>query len=689
MTAASIKQLELIRAEAIPIEPWTDISTTGHGNHGTCQGRWRYSNTQEARRFINVPSKEDPTDKVVKYFTGGPSLDWIRWECTKGLEPWPILWSHPHQPEYRSGWVAEPEGEKCLDVIASAGFVAITQMGQTTVDEIATRYSELRFKVAGVVYVADHDKRGRYKADRAIEAAEMAGLPLVVIHANDVFEGLPEGGSIDDVDDVGAAMEMIQAAARSAQQSAQTTCAEPVELAVPTDPKDSPAQPSAQSELKQVGEGRDRFTLDLLLPPDIAGSIGFLARSWPTDALSLAMPFMGGMSGLLRLGTTVSNEPGNEVPANLFMAMVGKTGDCKSPVFKELVEKPAKGLIARERDFHKVALQDWVSRKSDDNRGDPPQRVRCQLTDPTPAFLDIQLVANEKARRGLTLIREELGTFFSALVADSKNGSGRGEGQLLELFGSAAATVGRVTETREYDATHVALVGAIQPRLLKQFMAGDDITGKWARMLFVHMPSGIIRPSNDRTQETLRRLHEAREMLRAFAEHLYDLPPHEYFLSQPAAEKFGDWFVAHQERANLPGTDHMLEAMLKKSSAHALRLAGVIHIINTQGSHDPISLETTELAMAIVDQLFAETEAFYSQSADKLDLAMAKIREIAANPKHAPDGNVSYARNRNHFGRELKERRKMSANDFNQAVRLLIDGNEGRLVKNHPVTWHP
>jgi hypothetical protein len=68
----------------------------------------------------------------------------------------------------------------------------------------------------------------------------------------------------------------------------------------------------------------------------------------------------------------------------------------------------------------------------------------------------------------------------------------------------------------------------------------------------------------------------------------------------------------------------MVEAMLKKSSAHALRLAGVMQVINTQSSHDPITLKTNELAMAIVDQLFVETEEFYSQSTDKLDLAMAK-----------------------------------------------------------------
>lgn len=150
--------LELIRAEAISIEPWDDISTKDHGSHGTCQRRWRYSDIQESRRFINIPGEDDPNKKRVKCFTGTPSHEWIRSECRKGSERWPLLWSHPPQPEYRSGWAAEPEGEKCVDVIASAGFVAITQMGQSTLDEVVDRYRELRFQVAGVVYISDHDR---------------------------------------------------------------------------------------------------------------------------------------------------------------------------------------------------------------------------------------------------------------------------------------------------------------------------------------------------------------------------------------------------------------------------------------------------------------------------------------------------------------------------------------------------
>ena len=48
-------------------------------------------------------------------------------------------------------------------------------MGQSTLDEIVARYSELRFQVAGVVYISDKDRHGRLKADRAVEAAEIAG----------------------------------------------------------------------------------------------------------------------------------------------------------------------------------------------------------------------------------------------------------------------------------------------------------------------------------------------------------------------------------------------------------------------------------------------------------------------------------------------------------------------------------
>lgn len=690
MTAASIKQLELIRAEAIPIEPWTDISTNGHGNHGTCQGRWRYSDTQESRRFINIPGEDDPNKKKVKCFTGSPSLDWIRWECTKGLEPWPILWSHPHQPEYRNGWVAEPEGEKCLDVIASAGFVAITQMGQSTVDEIADRYRKLRFQVAGVVYISDHDQMGRVKANKAAEAAEMAGLPLVVIHANDVFEGLPKGGSIDDVDDVGAAMEMIQAAARSAQQSAQTTCAEPVELAVPRDPTDPPAQPSAQSELKQVEKGRDQFSLDLLLPKDVAKAATVLTESLNFDPLSITMPYLTGISSLVKLGTRIHPTPNFSTPPNLYLVVVAPTGSAKTDLYQAIVKGPAEGILERQRQFFKDEHSAWKANKVDD-KGPEPGLVISQIEDYTPPRLDLQLQVHERSKRGVLLMSDEVASIFRQAANDTKNGGGRGETQLLELWdGNAHTTLRMSRETTSYRRCAVSLIGRIQPDVLRGLIDPKDVTGQMARCLFLTLPDTFITPSlSGFTQEELKRQNEARQMLSTFAEHIYDLPVTDHQFCRAAQLRFHDWFLAHQVRAKHPETEPILRAMWMKSSGQLSRLAGNLHITNTQGSRDPISDHFAELGMAIIDQLFAETEAFYSQTSDTIDLAMVKIREIAANPRHAPDGNVSWARNRNHFGRELRDRRKLNIKQFNEAVWMLQHSGQGRMVKNNPVTWHP
>ena len=132
-----------------------------------------------------------------------------------------------------------------------------------------------------------------------------------MIEPGELFEGLPKGGSVDDIDpdDLEAAMEKIQAAAQSAQATAQATCAEPVELAVPCDSQDSPAQPSAQSELKQVGKGRDQFTLDMLVPKDVAESLEVLTEPLNLDQLSIAMPYLAGLNALIKLGTRIYSAP--------------------------------------------------------------------------------------------------------------------------------------------------------------------------------------------------------------------------------------------------------------------------------------------------------------------------------------------------------------------------------------------
>ena len=672
MTAAPINQLELIRGDVIPLEPLPPAQK----RQTILQREYVYSSSQRVRRFINGSGKK----QVVPYVCHdgrcifGAGNDFWSMFCTHLLQDW------------RPGFGLEVEGEECARHAAAAGYVAFSQPGHNhTLAAIKRRYSELRFKVAGIIYLADHDKVGRLKAEKCAEAAAAAGLPFVVVYAGDVLEGLPAGGSLDDVEDVGAAIELILEAARSAQPSAQSTCDEPVQLAAPSDPPEPPAQPSAQPGLKKVGKGRDQFTLDMLLPKDVADAAKVLTESLNYDPLSVAMPFLTGMSALIKLGTRVHPTPDFSTPPNIYLVVVALTGSAKSGLYQKVVKGPAKEILLAQRDFYIGQLANWKANKSD-TKGPEPAQVISQIEDYTPARLDLQLQAHEKAKRGVLLMSEEVESIFLQAKGDAKNGSGRGETQLLELFdGDGHTTIRMSRDTTSYNRCAVSLIGGIQPDKLRELIDPQDVTGQMARCLFLSLPDTLITPSlKGFTQSELRRQEEARMMLSAFAKRVYDLPAADHEFCQAAQRRFYDWFIDYQVRAKRPATEPIVRALWMKSAAQLSRLAGAHHVVNTQGSLDRISDERVEVVMAVIDQMFAETVAFHLKPTGVLDRLMERFRAISKDPEKCPGGKVSWKRNRNHLGRDLRDGIKQR--HFNEALALLAE-TEGRLVEFDPPVW--
>lgn len=147
------------------------------------------------------------------------------WESGAGPDPWP-LFMEPAALQ-AIGWPLELEGEKCAELAAAAGIVAISQPGHAhKVEQIRERYARLQGAgVPGVVYLADHDKEGERRAQQALEAAALAGLPLLVIKAAAVWPDLPAAGSLDDAPgtaaDQIAAIEKAIAVAHVAQAQQQ------------------------------------------------------------------------------------------------------------------------------------------------------------------------------------------------------------------------------------------------------------------------------------------------------------------------------------------------------------------------------------------------------------------------------------------------------------------------------------
>ena len=675
MTSAPTNQIELIRGDVIPLEPLPPAQDFGK-RQKMLQREYVYSENQRVRRYVNRDGKKQDMPYVCHdgrcIFGAGDDFWWMF--CTHLMQDW------------RPGFGLEVEGEECALHAAAAGYVAFSHPGHNhTPLAIQRRYSELRFKVAGIVYLADNDQVGRLKAEKCAEAAAAVGLPFVVVYAGDVLEGLPAGGSIDDVEDVGAAIELILEAARSAQPSAQTTCAEPIQLAVPSDPPEPPAQSSAQHALKQVGKGREQFTLDMLLPKDVADAATVLTESLNYDPLSVAMPFLTGISALVKLGTRIKPTPNFSTPPNIYLVVMAPTGSAKSGLYQAVVKGPAELIIQGQRDFYVGQLANWKANKSE-TKGPEPGQVISQIEDYTPARLDVQLQAHEKEDRGILLMSDEVESIFRQASGDAKNGSGRGETQLLELFdGYGHTTIRMSRDTTSYKRCAVSLIGGIQPDKLRELIDPRDVTGQMARCLFLSLPDTLITPSlKGFTQEELRRQEEARQMLSAFAEHVYDLPKAEHEFCQAAQRRFYDWFIDYQVRAKRPTTEPIVRALWMKSAAQLSRLAGVHHIVNTQGSLDRVSDERVEVVMAVIDQMFAETVAFHLKPTGLIDRLMERFRVIVTDPDKCPEGTVSWRQNRNHIGQAL--RKEANQRSFNEALATLAE-TEGRLISGDPVIW--
>ena len=646
----------------VPLVPFTTIKTRGC----TQEAVYSYSSTQQTRR-LNNPSW---SSKRVLPFVGPAGTPPKGWDSEAGDAPWPMFWSSPPDPSQRDCWVVEAEGEKTALYAAAAGFIAVSQPGHDFEDHhIRHRYRQLKEQVGGVVYVADADNKGLSKAFRLQQAAEIAGLKFIAVRMGDLFPGLPEGGSLDDLADVPGAIAKI---VEFAEGELQWLPGAQLELPA-ADPE--PAQAALRSDVAS----RDQFTFERLLPPDLAEAAAYLSGPLTADPLIVSLVFLVALSGALPIGTAVASSALYQVPINEFLALIAGTGSAKSSLYAEFLERPFADVVAHEKQLHLDAVAYWRQLDSKE-RGDRPAPMHALLSDwNNAAALDLELERHAARQRGILLCADELEGILAAVATDAANGSGRGEAQLLQLFDGGGNSSTRVSrDGGDYSASHVSVIGGIQPEILAKAIKGTDYSGKWARFLFLQLPAGVIRPpDHDPSQEELRRRDEYRKRLRDAVTSRYRMQPRTYRLSQEGRAKFNAWFVRHQERALLESTAQVVAAMLRKSSAHALRIAGIHHVA-WRPEQEVIELESIELAMQVVDQLFQEAEVFHKGDGDLIDLLMDRMR--------ATGGDVTWGLMWNkRLNQHLKA--KARSRHFKVAVSNLVANGEGSIVKPNPLTW--
>lgn len=155
--------------------------------------RLDYSATQ----WIIISRKNDKKSHIPHHLAEDGSI--IK---RSGPDEWP-LWRQPDALAYGPGkWIVETEGEGKAEILRAGGLAAISQPGHDhKLESINRRYARLKSaNISGIVYIADNDEKGIAKGKRCGRVAKSIDLPFVLLRASEIWDFLPDGGSVDDAD---------------------------------------------------------------------------------------------------------------------------------------------------------------------------------------------------------------------------------------------------------------------------------------------------------------------------------------------------------------------------------------------------------------------------------------------------------------------------------------------------------
>ena len=436
----------------------------------------------------------------------------------------------------------------------------------------------------------------------------------------------------------------------------------------------------ALSSAERLASDRSFFQLHELLPKRLADACQIMQQSLPVDTLSTVLPLLAGYSGLLRLNTRIAKSYDYSVVCNLYVALVCISGGSKSPTKQRLIDDPAKNVVKRYREAYVQELEQWKASNDEGKKAKQPEPIQywAHLTDYSTPALTRQLVISEAKGLGQLIIRDELSGLLSAVDADTKSGSGTGEAQLLEAYdGSAYYSIRIEAGSRCYESCHLSIYGNIQPEALRKLINDDDSKGKFARFLFVQLPARVVNyEDDDPSDEEQDAWNHAQQVLRDYADELHALKPRHYSFSAEARKVFNRWWEMHQRRVHMPLTPPVTRSLLGKASANAIRLAGMLHLVRVVAGEvsktDQIEITTVRNAMAIVDQLLKETEAFHEEEQTPMLKLMRHVHILSWNQGEPRNVDHQYARDKG--GRDMRRGDACSASAFKEA----IDGLELR-----------
>lgn len=160
--------------------------------------RFRYSKTQWVSRF-EWQDKNHPKGHDKTYRQGHIKLDGTtKWN--KGKDPWQPYKLDEAIANAPRKWLIAVEGEPCVEALQSLRVAGITFQGSNWNDKaIEPGIIKLQEnKVAGLIYLRDHDDAGQEKANKIAKICARLKFPYLIIEPSDIWSDMPAKGDIVD-----------------------------------------------------------------------------------------------------------------------------------------------------------------------------------------------------------------------------------------------------------------------------------------------------------------------------------------------------------------------------------------------------------------------------------------------------------------------------------------------------------
>lgn len=416
-------------------------------------------------------------------------------------------------------------------------------------------------------------------------------------------------------------------------------------------PKPVPEPFPPINPLKQQYSDLPAFPTDCL-PPVLQEYVAAVSTHSQTSPDMASVISLGVLAVTLQGKFQIEGKPGYVEPLSLYTVVIAAPGERKSSVMREMTnviyEYERKYNQALEPEIRKnhslrqsvsrkiTGLEKRLERKYTFQDEKELEELQTQLMD-MPIIEPIRYTTDDCSSEALTKLLSQNGGRFAVIsteggIFDIMAGRYSSKANIdVWLKGHCGDTirvdrVGRETEYISHPALSAIL--SIQPSVLEEIMANTTMTGRGliARFLYSSPPSQI----GMRVFNTTPIAPNITEGYRELIFRLMSIPAEDHpvtlRLSEHAAELISRCFAQHERY--LTGEGQEIADWANKYIGTILRIAGLLHIAQSDSFKDEVSAFTMEKAIRIGQYFLAH--ARYAYSVMGTDLSIQKAQFVLA-----------------------------------------------------------